>query len=54
MHEQEKEAYILPQSYFGTEWSKTRKQIVEKSIYGKIASHKIKCYMVKSGDDLRQ
>ena len=54
MHEQEQEAYILPQSYFGTEWSKTRKLIVEKSIYGKIASHKIKCYMVKSGDDLRQ
>jgi phosphatidylinositol 4-kinase B len=48
------ETFILPQSYFGPEWGKTKDELIQKSIYGKIASHQIKCYMVKSGDDLRQ
>jgi len=50
----EPEAYILPQTYFGSVWKYQKAQIINKSIYGKIKSHKIKCYMVKSGDDLRQ
>jgi hypothetical protein len=52
--EMEAESYILPQTYFGTEWKHAKKEITSKSIYGKIKSHQIKCYMVKSGDDLRQ
>lgn len=52
--EAEKEPFILPQTYFGSHWSTTKKQLIEKSIFGKIESHRVKCYMVKSGDDLRQ
>lgn len=52
--EMEAESYILPQTYFGTEWKYAKREITNKSVYGKVKSHQIKCYMVKSGDDLRQ
>lgn len=51
---EEGRGFILPASYFGPEWAKTRAAISAKSIYGKIRSHRIQCFMVKSGDDLRQ
>lgn len=52
--ENEKESFVLPQSYFGKEWKYIRKGIKAKSKFGKLKSHKVQCFMVKSGDDLRQ
>lgn len=45
---------ILPQSYFGEEWKEIEKRIKSMSPFGKYGSYRIRSFMVKSGDDLRQ
>ncbi len=45
---------ILPHSYFGKEWKLEKKKIALESAFSGYKSYRIQCFMVKSGDDLRQ
>lgn len=45
---------ILPTSYFGDLWQDCETKIRKSSPYSFIPSYKIRSYMIKSGDDLRQ
>lgn len=47
-------SFILPQTYFGKEWRSVRAALKRSSKWGQVASHRVRCFMVKSGDDLRQ
>jgi phosphatidylinositol kinase/protein kinase (PI-3 family) len=44
----------LPKTYFGVEWKEHLNKIKLHSPYSNIPSYKIRSFMVKSGDDLRQ
>jgi phosphatidylinositol kinase/protein kinase (PI-3 family) len=45
---------IFPQSYFGTEWKYERDKIAKRSPYSVCSSYRIRSFIIKSGDDLRQ
>ena len=40
--------------YFSHEWKKSVDKIVENSGYKGLSSHRVRAYMVKGGDDMRQ
>ena len=45
---------ILPHTYFGELWETAEENIEKNSPYSAIPSYKIRSFMIKSGDDLRQ
>ena len=45
---------ILPQSYFGAEWKIECEKISKDSAYSSLPSYRIRSFIIKSGDDLRQ